>query len=207
MNDELSKLYYVHDSLCSWCWGYRPTWLELQAHLPESIVVEGVVGGLAKDTDQPMPLEMQQQIQGFWRQIRDQLGTEFYFDFWTKNQPRRSTFLACRAVIAAANQGCEVEMVEAIQRGYYLRAMNPSERSALVQFAGEIGLDRAQFEGELQSPETEAEMSRQFKLARSLPIDGFPSLVLETGGRVFAIVRDYRDYRTSLADILARVNP
>ncbi|MFT6977114.1 MAG: putative protein-disulfide isomerase, partial [Shewanella psychromarinicola] len=21
-----TTLYYVHDPMCSWCWGYRPTW-------------------------------------------------------------------------------------------------------------------------------------------------------------------------------------
>ncbi|MCP4060185.1 MAG: DsbA family protein, partial [Pseudoalteromonas sp.] len=22
-----TKLIYVHDPMCSWCWGYKPTWL------------------------------------------------------------------------------------------------------------------------------------------------------------------------------------
>ncbi|MEF1187337.1 DsbA family protein, partial [Vibrio sinaloensis] len=21
-----AKLYYVYDPMCSWCWGYKPTW-------------------------------------------------------------------------------------------------------------------------------------------------------------------------------------
>jgi protein-disulfide isomerase-like protein with CxxC motif len=57
-------------------------------------------------------------------------GTEFNFDFWTKCQPRRDTYKACRAVIAASQQNAEEAMIEAIQKAYYLRAMNPSEHDS-----------------------------------------------------------------------------
>ncbi|MBE8572891.1 DsbA family protein, partial [Vibrio sp. OPT46] len=28
------KLYYVHDPMCSWCWGYKPTLDKLKQQLP-----------------------------------------------------------------------------------------------------------------------------------------------------------------------------
>ena len=42
-------LYYVHDPMCSWCWGFRPTWLALQDQLPEGVRVQRLLGGLAPD--------------------------------------------------------------------------------------------------------------------------------------------------------------
>ena len=49
-------LYYLHDPMCSWCWGYRPTWLKLKAALPHYVQVEYLLGGLAPDNDEPMPV-------------------------------------------------------------------------------------------------------------------------------------------------------
>jgi len=200
-----SILYYIHDPMCSWCWGYRPVWGRLQQELPESINVQYVLGGLAPDNDQPMPQQMQDEIQATWRNIRIKLGAEFNFDFWTNNIPRRSTYIACRAVIVARDQGLEKEMIDVIQNAYYLRAMNPSEREVLLQLAAELsaqGMDQGRFALELESEQNELELHREIDLADSLTQHGFPSLVLEwDGGRQF-IKHDYLDHH----DTLDRIN-
>ncbi|MBL4606347.1 MAG: DsbA family protein [Pseudomonadales bacterium] len=76
-NNRQATLYYFHDPMCSWCWGFRPTWLKLQEHLPQNIKVEYVLGGLAADNDQPMPQDMREMLQGTWRQIHRELGADF----------------------------------------------------------------------------------------------------------------------------------
>jgi len=151
----MSTLYYIHDPMCSWCWGYRPAWQRLKAGLPAQVRTENLLGGLAPDNEQPMAPEQQRAIQGHWRRIQEMLGTEFNFDFWANCQPRRDTYKACRAVVVAAAGGLEEEMIEAIQRGYYLRAMNPSEPETLAKLAGEIGLDVMEFSHGLLSVDTE----------------------------------------------------
>jgi putative protein-disulfide isomerase len=186
-----ATLYYVHDPMCSWCWGFRPTWNALKQALPDTVTVENVSGGLARDCDELMPEEMQRAIEGYWRTIETQLGTEFNFDFWRLNQPRRSTYMSCRAAIAAGFQDSEEAMIYAIQRGYFLRALNPSDVPVLVKLAGELGLDQDRFEGDLLSASTELELQRQLKLARKLPIHGFPSLVLAVGEKTSRIDIDY----------------
>jgi putative protein-disulfide isomerase len=111
-----STLYYFHDPMCSWCWGYRPTFNRLREKLPSNISVKYVLGGLAPDTEEPMPAELRTTIKNHWRKIRDVLGTEFNFDFWQHCQPRRDTYKACRAVIVARDQDLELQMIEAIQK-------------------------------------------------------------------------------------------
>ena len=67
-----------------------------------SIEVVYLLGGLAPDSDLPMPEQMKLTIAGYWQTIQDRvLGTQFNYDFWTKCQPRRSTYPSCRAVLAA----------------------------------------------------------------------------------------------------------
>ena len=201
-----STLYYIHDPMCSWCWGHRPLWDELKSRLPDGVVIEYVAGGLAPDSDAPMPMEQRRAIQGYWREISEKLGTEFNFDFWVKNTPRRSTYIACRAVIAAKNQSAEVEMVDAIQRAYYLRAMNPSDSEILVALAAELSLDVEQFSRELESPATHQELQRQVALARELTQQGFPSMVLEHEGARHSLVREYQDCGRVLDELISTIN-
>jgi putative protein-disulfide isomerase len=183
--------------MCSWCWGYRPTWEQLRSSLPAGITVHHVLGGLAPDSLEPMPVELQAQIQGHWRRIRDMLGTRFNFDFWTKCEPRRSTYPACRAVLAAIRQHREEDMILAIQQAYYLRALNPSDDETLLRLAGELGMDTVQFTADLGAPETQNELLEQVRRARQWRVPGFPSLVLEAGDSFHPIALDYRDYRAT----------
>ena len=203
-------LYYIHDPMCSWCWGYRPVWDAFQQALPASIVVQYVAGGLAPDTDSPMPIELQQTIQGHWRNIQQKLGTEFNFDFWINTIPRRSTYITCRAAIAAQQQGFEKQLIDAIQRAYYLRALNPSNSAVLVQLVEEISehsnkkklaIDVAQFKRDFNSTDTQNELKRQILLARDLTRQGFPSLVFEKKGQRSSIPLNYKDYKISLEEI------
>lgn len=200
------KLYYIHDPMCSWCWGFRPVWDALQQALPNNITVEYVVGGLAEDTDIPMPLEQQQMIQNHWHTISTKLGTQFNFDFWKNNTPKRSTYPACRAVIAAKNLKAEQAMIDAIQRGYYLQALNPSEITDLTLIASDLAKTLATFDDEeflrqLHSSQVQAELVAQIERARALTQRGFPSLVLAVDEQQHFIAHDYKDYRPTLAKI------
>ena len=191
-------LYYVHDPMCSWCWGYQRTWGQLRAALPNSVTVLNVVGGLAPDSDEPMPEEQQKTIAGYWGKVAEQTGAEFNFDFWQNCQPRRCTYPACRAVLAAGKQSAEQAMIDAIQHAYYLRAMNPSDNSTLITLAAELGLDEKQFTEDLTSPEIQAALEQDFALRRKIGVYSFPSLVLAQGEIFLPIEVDYRSYRTSL---------
>ena len=194
-------LYYIHDPMCSWCWGYRPEWLKLKSAVQNEFQVISILGGLAPDSDQPMPPDMRQAIEGHWRKIQSMLGTQFNFDFWRLCHPRRDTYKANRAVVVADGHDLAEEMIAAIQHAYYLRAMNPSEPETLVQLAVEIGLDGKNFRTALRSDETETEFTRQIRLARNMGVSSFPSLVLKTANGINPVVLDYRDHRLTLEDI------
>lgn len=206
------KLYYLYDPMCSWCWGYRPVWDMLQQNLPTSIIVQYVAGGLAPDSNKAMPIAQQQMIQNHWRTIEQKLGTKFNHDFWLDNTPRRSTYNACRAAIAAHKQACQKPMIDAIQRGYYLRALNPSDLTVLIGLAEELsqqqslGLDLEQFITDISGSDTDDELVRQVVLARQLSQQGFPSLVLEIDGICQQVPLDYSDYQVTLDYIKQKIN-
>lgn len=186
---ETRTLYYVHDPMCSWCWAFVPTWEQIQRELPNDIEVVYLLGGLAPDSDLPMPEQMKLTIAGYWQTIQDRVpGTQFNYDFWTQCQPRRSTYPSCRAVLAAKAQAkdsdeakvLEQAIIKAIQEGYYLNARNSSDFDTLIAFAREIGLDAKRFELELNSESTIEKLKEEIQLSRSIGAQGFPSLILNS---------------------------
>ena len=200
-----STLYYVHDPMCSWCWGFSASLGTLEAALPDNIQMVRVLGGLAPDSDDPMPEGMQQMLQQTWKQIETTIpGTRFNHDFWTKNKPRRSTWPSCRAVIAARKQdsALEVPMIRAIQEGYYLNAKNPSNTDVLTDIARQSGCDAEQFSEDLHSDKTRSALLSELQFSRELGVQGFPSLLLKTGqGQLFQLPVSYNDPKAMLDQI------
>jgi len=178
------KLLYVVDPMCSWCYGFAPTLDALRNELCGSVQFELVMGGLAPDSDEPMPPATAEYVQAAWHAVTERTGVAFNHNFWRDCQPRRSTYPACRAVILAREEGREWDMLAAIQRAYYQDAMNPSDTETLVALAQGIGLDRPDFEQALQLEKTQAKLQADFGLRESLGATSFPSLGLERDGNL-----------------------
>jgi len=180
--------------MCSWCWAFRPIWLKVLSELPSHINISYLLGGLAPDSSSPMPLETQKYVQDNWIKIQKTVpGTEFNYNFWTLNEPRRSTYLSCRAVISAKKQhpNFEALMIKGIQKAYYLNAQNPSNEDTLSKIAQDIGLNKESFQVDLKSIEINKLLLDQIKMTKTMPISGFPSLVLVKEGLIKRIKIDY----------------
>ena len=191
--------------MCSWCWGFEPSLDAVEAALPAGTALRWVMGGLASDSDEPMPDELRAYVQSAWRAVAERTGATFNHDFWKRCEPRRSTYPACRAVIAAEAKraGKGRAMFRAIQRAYYLEARNPSDASTLEELAAELGLDREAFASDLRSPQVDALLTADLTLARSLDVSGFPTLVLDAGGRTRTLVRGWAAPEEAVERVLA----
>ncbi|WP_087017819.1 DsbA family protein [Thaumasiovibrio subtropicus] len=196
-----TKLYYFHDPMCSWCWGFKPVWEQVKQALPESVEVVNILGGLAPDSDVRMSTETEGYIRATWKKIEAQLGRPFNHQFWDVCVPKRSTYPACRAVIAASVQGKEEEMIEAIQSAYYLRALSPSELRVLLLLAEELGLDQALFEEHMESDELDALLAEEVAFYQKANVSGFPSLMLVKDQTAFPLLINYEEPRVILNQV------
>ena len=205
-------LYYVHDPMCSWCWGFAPVWKQIKAALKDAVEIRYVLGGLAVDSDEVMAVEMQSNIRNTWRRIQREIpATDFNYDFWTKCIPRRSTYPSCRAVIAAVMQdeSCSERIITAIQQAYYLQARNPSDNDVLIALAADIGLDTTRFEKDLFSEECNRRLQQQLRLTAALGVVAFPALVLASDMQShddhIDIPIDYTDASNVISRILTEI--
>jgi len=206
MSTNRATLYYIHDPMCSWCWGFRPTWLAIESMLPKDIKVEYILGGLATDSNKPMPLQMRATIRTIWEKIQQHIPeTPFNFDFWDTCIPRRSTYPACRAILAAKKQKTSAAsaMTFAIQKAYYLQAQNPSDDSVLIELANKLSLDADLFAQDLNSQPIHKQLMDDIHHAQSLGAQGFPSLILKMDDNLTLIKIDYNDPRNVLHQIVS----
>ena len=184
-----ATLYYVADPMCSWCWGFASTLEKLEAQLTPDVQLQLVLGGLAPDSDEPMDDATKAYVQRAWRTVAQATGAQFNFAFWEQCAPRRSTFPACRAVLAAGDRGRE--MFTAIQRAYYLEARNPSDTATLIELASELGIPAQPFADRLASDATQHVLQSHFHLRDRLQAHGFPALLLERNHKVTSLAHGF----------------
>ena len=209
MTNSPATLYYFHDPMCSWCWGFKTVFQQLCAHLGTDIEVTRILGGLAPDTVEPMPETMREQIKNNWVQIEATIpGVKFNFDFWRDCQPRRSTYAACRAVIAARQQGKQYDalMTSTIQKAYYQQARNPSDDQTLIELACEIGLDKQTFIDDFHSEKVKAVLQQEVDFSREMFVESFPSLILKADNNISSIEIDYTNYQPMLDQVKEKMD-
>ena len=182
--------------MCSWCWAFKPTWDRVKEALLGQVKVNYLLGGLAPESNQLMPIETRKYVKGNWQRIQEMIpDTRFNYDFWTSCEPRRSTYPACRAVICAKQQHPDFEnlMIYGIQKSYYLEAQNPSNDDVLINIAESLGLDTDKFRIDLKSSQINEILLDEIKLTRSMYINSMPSLALKINGTLKGIDIDYLD--------------
>jgi len=182
--------------MCSWCWAFKPIWDRIKETLLGKMEVDYLLGGLAPDSNQPMPIETREYVKGNWKRIQEMIpDTRFNYDFWTSCEPKRSTYPACRAVICAKQQHPDFEnlMIYGIQKSYYLEAQNPSNEAVLINIAKKLGLDINKFKIDLNSSQVNEILLDEIKLTKSMDINSIPSLVLQINNTLKAIDIDYLD--------------
>jgi len=168
--------------------------------------VSYLLGGLAPDSSEPMPIETREYVKGNWKRIQKMIpDIRFNYNFWTSCEPKRSTFPACRAVICAKQQHPDFEnlMIYGIQKSYYLEAQNPSNDNVLINIAESLGLDIDKFKIDLKSSQVNNILLNEIKLAKSMDMNSMPSLVLQINGTLKVIDIDYLDANYIVKQIIS----
>jgi len=197
-------LVYVHDPMCSWCYGFGPTWDALKERLPKELPVVSILGGLAPDSSEPMALEMVEHLRATWARIATVCDVSFDPSYWDQSPPPpRTTYISCRAVIAAERVAGQGEAFgRRIQTAYYQEAKNVWDPAVLVPLAVEFGFREEAFVEALESAETRQLHEEQMALAERLQIQGYPSLLLIADGEGYPIAIRHGDAEAMAMDVV-----
>ncbi len=192
MADQVRRLIYVGDPMCSWCWGFAPEIESLAGELPTEVVVGGLRPG---PMAQPIDDRMAGTLEHHWDEIAERTG-----------QPFDATFLERRdgwvydtepAAIAVTqmremNEPRTLDYFTDIQMAFYGRGEDITDFDVLAKLAREYDVDQDDFAAAMETDEAKKRAWKDFSRARNWGINGFPTLVGDLGdGRLALLARGW----------------
>jgi putative protein-disulfide isomerase len=201
-----TRLLYVMDPMCSWCWGFAP----VADALVERARVAGlplhlVVGGLRTGSGAALEPATRRYILEYWQAVKDTTGQSFRFDGALPDGFVYDTEPACRAVVAARSLDPDIawRLVKEIQQAFYLEGRDVTQASVLAELAERAGLPRIEFAEAFDSAEQQAATASDFSWVQDLGLAGFPTLLAERHGQLALLTNGYQPLE-QLSPLLSR---
>ena len=168
MNKEVI---YVGDPMCSWCYGFTQVIGELRAKYQDRAKFSLVMGGLRPDGTHVVD-----QVD------LDRLG-------WIYDTEK-----ACRAVVTLRlmQPGSEWAYFVAAQTAFYRDNHDPNDPDSFARLAEGFGIDRQSFLDNYLGDGAREATQGDFRWARSVGVDSFPTVVLRDEGGLAALTIGYR---------------
>lgn len=181
------RLRYHTDPACPASWAAEPALRRLIVEFGADLSITYVMGGLAREYGAPYEARVRE-----WLEHADRSGMPFDPLLWSEG-PIRSTYPACIAVKAAAEQGPEAEAryLRALREGLMCFRRKLDGKEALVEEARGAGLDVARFRIDLDSHAILEAFGADLEATRAYSSE-LPFLVLGEGGRVIGPGDDWR---------------
>ncbi len=175
-----TRIIYVGDPLCSWCWGIAPELERLGAltSLPLDVVVGGLRPGPSAE---PMTPTMEAFLTDHWRHVEERSGQPFDHSILRDHTWRYDTEPACKAVVTMrrAHPARTLEFFTRIQRAFYAERTLVSELEAFRPLLEGFDVDADAFMADLGSTDVTKETWRDFSWARAIGVSAFPVVILE----------------------------
>jgi putative protein-disulfide isomerase len=194
----MTKLIYIADPMCSWCYGFGPELTTLLSGLPE-VPLEIVVGGLRPYTSEVMDEAKKVTILSHWEKVAELSGLPFVDTALSRSDFIYNTEPACRAVVAArilAPQAA-LDVFLAIQRGFYAEGLDTTSADVLTRICTDalnkagVDIDVEGFAQVWSSEEAITATHTDFLQTQRWGVSGFPTLVLERAGKLHLATSGY----------------
>ena len=200
-----SRLLYVMDPMCSWCWGFAPvieTLVEQAA--AADVPLQIVVGGLRRD-QVAVDAAARVRYLGYWQAVNASTGQLFDFERGLPEGMVYDTEPACRALVTARNLDAQSAwtLLKLIQQAFYTEGADVTQASVLVQLAEQAGIPRIEFAEAFDSQAMQDATAADFTWVQDLGIAGFPTLLAERDGQLALLTNGYQPLEV-LSPLLGR---
>jgi putative protein-disulfide isomerase len=174
---------YFTDPACPWSWAAEPAVRRLQVEFGDEVSITYVMGGLAREFSEPVTT---------MRHVLDAAaasGMPTDPRLWL-DAPPSSSYPACQAVKAAAEQGRDGEYLRVVREGLMVDRLKLDRTDALVDAARRVpDLDVERFGIDLRSHASLEAFGADLERAREAARDGerrvpFPSFAVRGGDAV-----------------------
>ena len=200
-----SRLLYVMDPMCSWCWGFAPVVEALAEQAAAAgVSLQIVVGGLRRDQ---VAIDAAARVRylGYWQAVNASNGQLFDFERGLPEGLVYDTEPACRALVTARqlDAASAWTLLKLIQQAFYTEGADVTQASVLVQLAEQAGIPRIEFAEAFDSQAMQEATAADFTWVQDLGIAGFPTLLAERDGQLALLTNGYQPLEV-LAPLLGR---
>lgn len=194
----MTRLIYIADPMCSWCYGFGPELTTLLGGLPD-MQLELIVGGLRAGNTEVMDDELKATLLSHWKKVAETSGLPFSDHALSHDGFVYDTEPACRAIVATgllAPQAA-LDVFHAIQHGFYAEGLDTTKGDVLAAIAvktlhnGGFDIDETGFLDTWNSEEAKAATQADFTQTQRWGVRGFPTLVLEHAGELHLVTSGF----------------
>lgn len=183
-----TRLIYVTDPLCLWCYGISSIVEEFYQGLPLSLVTETINGGLfiaehAKHCDKNFRDYLKQAAKQVTKLSGKKFGTKFWEllekpGFMYNTEPSAKASVTVKHL---AGDKAMLSFMHAIQLAFFVEGKNVMQAKVLASIAGEFGVKSRDFLEFYLSEQCANLTKQEYAETKQLGIQGFPALLYLKG--------------------------
>ena len=188
-------LYYAHDILCGWCYGFSENLLVARTNHPD-IRWESLCGVMVpKNQAKPLSHMAEYLLEAIPR-LEEMTGVSIGEPFiaalkdGTRLQHSETTarFLAW---IKETRPELQFDAIRALQKGVFHDGLHPNEPALMEQTLEALNLAK-----DSTQPWNDASFDQDRRLLQDWGVQGYPTLVAEKNGQLYLLCRGYIAYET-----------
>ncbi len=207
LNNPTSKLIYVGDPMCSWCYGISEELSKVQEEFNHQLPMELVMGGLRPYNKETM-LDLKSFLTGHWEEVNHRSGQKFNFKILDSDQITYDTEPPCRANVIVRILAPEksMEFFKGTQRAFYWDNKNMHLATSYDELLKTLGIDQNKFHSLFESDEMKNEVKKDFERSSQLGVRGFPTLLLQQDDKITLIANGYDTAENMIRKIKSHLN-
>jgi putative protein-disulfide isomerase len=196
-----TKVYYVMDTMCGWCYGFSEVITKIQNKYKENFDFEILPGGMwTNDNVKSMNKSLGDYIKNHNVRIEELTGIKFGKGF-NENILGNSdivldSFPGAKAVVLVQRLKKDIafEFLKKVQEAFFVHGKDTNKLETYLEIAEGFGIPKAEFEKEFLSKELEEETIKYFDMAGSTGTVSFPTVMVVQGDKSRIIAQGYSSF-------------
>jgi putative protein-disulfide isomerase len=202
----MSRLIYVYDALCGWCYGFSPIIRQFEAEYSDRFTFEVLSGGMMTGARvQPIAVSMSY-IESAYKVVEQRTGVRFgqaYLDdilrpgtYLSDSTKPAQALTLFKAMAAWRKEQSQIAFAAALQYALYHDGIDLNDNANYGPIAADFGIDPDAFVKQIDDEATKQQTQQEFDYVAQLQLGGFPSVIVERGDKLYLVARGYVPYET-----------
>ncbi|AQG79499.1 DsbA family protein [Spirosoma montaniterrae] len=206
------RIIYVYDALCGWCYGFSPVIRQLYASYGDQADFDVLSGGMMTGTRVRPVSESMGYIQQAYKTVEDHTGVRFG-DAYLNGLLAKGTYLSdsekpgmAMTLFKAISPDQAVLFASTLQHALYYDGVDLNVDAHYGPLVEPFGIDPDEFVAHVSDAAIKEQTWAEFNLVSQYGINGFPSVIVDTGDKLYQVARGYLPYDALEANVKRALN-